>query len=167
LLQVGQNTVMPRFRPVYGIVLVLLFVSTVIAAEYVWEGHLGRAGYRRVGPDPAGRVLVDIASLKPRQVDYYRFLNSGNQEVKFFVGRDGEGVLHVAFDASETHHKLGRGFRHDGDWLVDNKCETAVRLAEVNNGGGGCRPVPLAHRVQGSTLLIAESDILAGWRLFH
>ena len=62
--------------------------------------------------------------------------------------------------------EVGRGFRHEGEWLVDNKCDTASRLSQVNEGGGGCRPVPLRHRLDGSQLVLAESDILQGWRLF-
>jgi uncharacterized membrane protein len=51
--------------------------------------------------------------------------------------------------------------------MVDNKCDTAVRLATINAGGGGCKPVPLAHRVEGDTLVLTEPDLLAGWRLFR
>jgi len=158
---------MPRFKPLHGILLVLLFLGAFIGAEMALEGRIGRAGFTRVGPDRDGQVRLDLADLKPGQVRFYRFLNPGNQEVRFFVGRDGAGTIQVAFDASENHFKLGRGFRQDGDWMVDNKCETSVRLAEVNGGGGGCHPIPLAHHVDGTTLRIAESEILSGWRLFH
>jgi uncharacterized membrane protein len=158
---------MPRFKPLYGVALVLLFVGAVVAAELAFEGRLGQASLRRVSPGADGWVRIGIGDLKPRDVRFYRFLNAGNQEVRFFVGREPEGVVQVAFDASENHYKLGRGFRHDGEWMVDNKCETSVRLAEVNDGGGGCRPIPIPHRIEGSTLSIAESEILSGWRLFH
>ena len=97
---------------------------------------------------------------------FYRFLNRSNQEVRFLVGRDGQGEVQVGFDASDTHARVGRGFRHEGEWLVDNKCDTASRLAQVNRGGGGCRPVPLRHRLEGEQLVLSEADILQGWRLF-
>jgi uncharacterized membrane protein len=131
------------------------------------EGGLGRAGYQRVRPDEAGQVVLDVSDLEPGAVRFYRFLNWGNQEVRFLVGRDGEGVLQVGFDASETHSKLGRGFRHEGDWLVDNKCDSAVRLESVNEGGRGCRPVPVEHTVDGDRLVLTEADILRGWRYFR
>jgi uncharacterized membrane protein len=110
---------------------------------------------------------VPAGDLGANQVRFYRFLNTSNQEVFFFVGRDGAGTLHVAFDAAESDYRRKRGFRHDGEWLVNNKCETACRLAEVNAGGGGCKPVPLAHRLEGDTVLLAESDVLTGWRYFQ
>src|SRR4028119_2393362 len=82
-------------------------------------------------------------------------------------GRDRAGHVQVAFDANEPCAKAKRGFRAEGEWLVCNKCDKSFRLAEVNAGGGGCKPVPLEHRVSGDELVIAEADILAGWRLFR
>ena len=158
---------MRRFRPVHAMALVALFVAAIVAADLALEGGFGRAGYQRVRPDDAGQVVLDVSDLEPGAVRFYRFLNYGNQEVRFLVGRDRDGELQVGFDASETHSKLGRGFRHEGDWLVDNKCDSAVRLESVNEGGRGCRPVPLKHTVDGDRLVLTEADILRGWRYFR
>lgn len=155
---------MKRFKPVHGLVAVLLFVALVVSADLVLTGS---GGHQRVGPDDRGLVVLDVSDLGPSEVEFYRFLNAGNQEVKFFVGRDSRGTVQVAFDASETDYKRKRGFRHEGDWLVNNKCDTAVLLAEVNASEGGCRPVPLAHRLEGDQLILREADILAGWRYFR
>lgn len=154
---------MKRFRPIHGLLIVPVFVVGVFLAA----GGFGLGAYERVAPDPDGLVHVPVADLAPSEVRFYRFLNRGNQEVKFFVGRDGDGEIQVAFDAGESHAKLGRGFRHEGDWVVDNKCDTAIRLDEVNAGGGGCRPVPLEHRIEGGDVVLTESAILRGWRLFN
>ena len=159
---------MRRFKPAHGLFLVLLFVGAILAADYVLENHLrGGVDFARVGPGPDHTVHIGVADLKPLQVRYYRFLNPSNQEVKFLVGRDAAGHIQVGFDASETHAALGRGFRQEGEWVIDNKCGTASRLSEINHGGGGCRPVPLAHRVQGDEVVLAENDILQGWRFFR
>lgn len=152
-----------RFKPIHGILLVPVFVVGV----FLLSGGFGMTKHQRVSPDAENRVTIDISDLQPGQVRFYRFLNEGNQEVKFLVGRDRHGTLQVAFDASESHARVGRGFRHEGNWLVDNKCDTASRLEEVNQGGGGCRPVPLEHRVQGERVVLLEDDILRGWRLFN
>ncbi|MBZ0089374.1 MAG: DUF2318 domain-containing protein, partial [Thermoanaerobaculia bacterium] len=118
-------------------------------------------------PDADGRVVVEVGDLAPLEVRFFRFLNRGNQEVLFFVGRDEQGALAVAFDASENDFKRKRGFRVDGAWVVNNKCDTATRLAEVNLGRSGCAPVPLRYRQQGSALVFAENDVLEGWRYFR
>ena len=156
---------MKRFRPIHGIALVLLLMAAVLGAERLMSKNRNR--YQRVGPDASGRVELDVAALAPLEVRLYRFLNAGNQEVRFLVGRDGGGALQVAFDASENDFKLKRGFRADGAWIVNNKCETSIRLSEVNQRPSGCAPVPIPFRTEGDRLVLAETDLLAGWRYFR
>jgi uncharacterized membrane protein len=158
---------MRRFKPLHGIFLVAVFVVLVVLVELALDGRLGAAGYERVSPGSDGAVRISLAGLAPLRVRFYRFLNRGNQEVKFFVGRDPAGDVEVGFDADEVCAKAKRGFRHEGEWMVCNKCDKSFRLSETNAGGGGCRPVPVEHRVEGSDLVIAENDILKGWRLFR
>ena len=163
----GQNSEMRRFRPVHGVVIVLLVIAAILTAELALEGKLKGESYELVKPGRDGMVEVGLQGLGPQQVRFYRFLNRGNQEVKFFVGRDAQGQLQVAFDADEVCAKGKRGFRHEGEWMVCNKCDKAFRLSQVNEGGGGCKPVPVAFRQDGDRLLIAEADVLNGWRLFR
>jgi uncharacterized membrane protein len=158
---------MSRFRPVHGLLLVAFFMAAVLVADWAIEGGFTRSDFERVGPDRNGEMRLDVASLAANQVRFYRFLNSGNQEVRFFVGRDSAGALQVAFDASENDFKRKLGFRHEDGWLVNNKCDTSLRLEEVNAGTSGCRPAPLRHRLDGQTLVLSERDVLEGWRLFR
>lgn len=158
---------MRRFKPIHGIALVVLAVGALLAAELAFEGRLGSTQFQRVSPGRDGLVRVSLDGLQPLQVRFYQFLNAGSQEVHFLVGRDSAGHVAVAFDANEPCAKAKRGFRAEGEWLVCNKCDKAFRLAEVNAGHGGCNPVPLEHRVDGDELVIAEADILKGWRLFR
>ncbi|HSF39649.1 MAG TPA: Fe-S-containing protein [Thermoanaerobaculia bacterium] len=158
---------MHRFKPIHGVFVVLVFVAAILVGELALEGRLGRSGFERVNPGSDGTVRIDVSDLSPQEVRFFRFLNSGNQEVKFFVGRDAAGQVQVAFDANEPCAKAKRGYRHEGEWLVCNKCDKAFRLAEVNAGGGGCKPVPLKHQVNGGELLLAEGDVLQGWRFFR
>lgn len=147
--------------------MVLLFVGIVLVADMALEGRLGGSEFELVRPESDGQVKISLSDLQPQDVRFYRFLNAGNQEVRFFVGRDAAGTVQVAFDANADCAKLKRGFRHDGEWMVCRKCDKSFRLADVNAGGGGCKPVPLGHHVQGDKLLIAESDVLKGWSLFR
>jgi uncharacterized membrane protein len=158
---------MRRFKPIHGIALVVLAVGALLTAELALEGRLGSTQFQRVSPGRDGQVRIPLNGLQPLQVRFYQFLNAGNQEVHFLVGRDSAGHVAVAFDADEPCAKAKRGFRAEGEWLVCNKCDKAFRLAEVNAGHGGCNPVPLEHQVDGDELVIAEADILKGWRLFR
>jgi uncharacterized membrane protein len=156
---------MARFRPLHAVVLVTVLIGSLVGAERLLSGNRNR--YERVAPDRSGNVVVDTSSLRPLEVRFYRFLNSGNQEVRFLVGRDENGVLQVAFDASDNDFKMKRGFHYQDGWIVNNKCSTSFHLREINDHPSGCAPVPLAHRVDGSRLVLAENDILNGWRYFR
>lgn len=158
---------MRRFRPVYGIALVAIFMLTFLGAEYVLEGGFQRAAFERVGPGPEGAVRIGVGDLEAGTVRFYRFLNSGNQEVKFFVGRDDSGTVQVGFDANEICFKRKRGYRYGDGWLVCQVCDKSFRLSEINNGQGGCAPVPVKHHLEGDELVIAERDMLEGWRYFR
>ena len=156
---------MARFRPVHALLVIVVLMAVTFAAQYLLAS--GRASAIRVAPDSSGTVRIAVSDLAPSQVRYYRFLNSGNQEVRFFVGRDPAGALVVAFDASENDFKRKRGFRHEGEWLVNNKCDTATKLVEVNAGRSGCAPAPLTFKAAGDEIVLAENEILQGWRFFR
>lgn len=156
-----------RFRPLYGMILVALFMGTILVAELALDGGFSGKRFQKVTPDRSGQVVIELSELEPGDLRFFRFLNPGNQEVKFFVARDLAGTVQVALDANEICYKLGRGYRHDGEWVTCNKCDKAFRIEEVNAGGGGCKPVPVAHRVEGERLILAEADVLAGWRYFR
>jgi uncharacterized membrane protein len=156
---------MARFRPLHAVVIVTIVLGAMVGAERLLSGNTNR--YERVTSGRDGNVAIDTASMKPLEVRFFRFLNSGNQEVRFLVARDERGVLQVAFDASENDFKMKRGFHAEDGWIVNNKCSTSFHLAEINDQPSGCAPVPLAHRVDGDRLVLAENDILNGWRYFR
>lgn len=156
---------MGRFRPIHGILLVVLFLAGVLFADYVLDDARGEQ--TQVQPAKDGTVRIDIASLEASEVRFFHFINYANQEAEFFVARDPENQLQVAFDANEICYKKRRGYRDEGEWVVCNACDKSFRLAEVNDGGGGCKPVPLEFQVQGDQLVLQEDEILRGWRYFR
>ncbi len=121
-----------KFKPIHGIAV----VAAVVLGGVVLSSGGAADPHQRVTAGKDGAVRIGIADLHPEQVRFYRYLNPANQEVDFFVGRDGEGTVQAAFDASENHHKLRRGFRFENGWIVDNKCGSTLRLSAVNAGEG-------------------------------
>lgn len=156
-----------RLRTTHAVLIVALVIAGVLGAQYFFEGGAARASYIQVRPDAQGAVAIPLDGLAPGNVRFYRFLNHANQEIDFFVGRDASGTVQAGFDASEVCMKKRRGFRHEGEWMVCNFCDKAFHLEDVNADAGGCAPVALKHRVEGDRLLLSESDLLGGWRLFH
>lgn len=156
-----------KVRPLHLILAVSALGGLLLLADRFLAGGFEAEAYERVAPKADGTVRLDLSALAVSEVSFYRFLNRGNQEVRFFVGRDPQGTVQVAFDANEQCAKTKRGYRHQGEWVVCNKCDKAFRITEVNAGGGGCKPITLEHRLNGNQLLLAESDILKGWRYFN
>src|ERR1700687_5099468 len=99
-----------RFKPVHGVLAVVVFAGTVVAGDLGLQGRLGKAPHQRGGAGPDGMVRISLAGLEPQQVRFYHFLNSANQEVWFFVGRDASGQVQVAMAVSDVWSKAKRGF---------------------------------------------------------
>ena len=154
-----------KLKPIHALILVAAFMALVLAADQ-WIGGVSHS-FTRVGPDRDGLVRIGVGDLERMQVRWYRFLNAGNQEVRFLVGRDETGTIQVGFDGGDTHLKTRRGFSYQDGWIIDNKCETTTRLSTVNDDKRGCKPTPVKHRVAGDELIITEADMLAGWRYFR
>jgi uncharacterized membrane protein len=154
-----------RIRPVHAVALVVAVFAVVLGAQQLLYGNPNR--FLRVGPDAQGRVVLETRDLAPLEVRFYRFLNAGNQEVRFFVGRDEGGTLFAAFDASDNDFKLDRGFHAADGWIVNNKCTTSFRLSEIKSHPSGCAPVPIAFASEGDRVVIREDALLEGWRYFR
>lgn len=167
VLAIADNVEVKTFRPVHGIAVVIAFSLLMWLASYALEGGLRRSGHQRVAPQRDGTVRIDITGQDPLQVRFFRFLNPANQEVEFFVARDAAGDFQVAFDANEVCFKHDRGYREEGEWVVCNWCDKAFRIDAINQGGGGCKPVPLDFQLQNKEMVIAEAEILKGWRFFR
>ena len=158
---------MRRFRPVHGVAVVAIVMAIFLLANHALQGGFDSQGFERVAPGPDETVRIDVSDLEAGEAKFYRFLNAGNQEVKFFVGRDRTGEIHAAFDANEICFKRKRGYSFDNGWFTCRVCDKSFALADVNEGQGGCEPVPVKHRVEGDELIIAETAMLEGWRYFR
>ena len=156
---------MSKLTPRTALALVVGFAALVLGIEVVSGSHGHR--FERIRPDPDGVVRIDVGEFENLDVQFYRFLNAGNQEVEFLVGRDRHGEIQVGFNSNDNHAKTRRGFSYQDGWIIDNKCETTTRLSAINQGGGGCKPTAVDHRVEGDELVLLESDILKGWRYFR
>jgi len=156
---------MRRFRPLHAVLLVVLFLAAVLGADRLFSGNSNR--FTRVRPDARGVVRIPVGELGVEEARFYRFLNSGNQEVRFLVGRDAGGALFAAFDAADSDFKMNRGFSAEDGWVVNNKCESSFRMGEVMSHPSACAPVPIRFLAEGDDIVFAESDLLVGWRYFR
>ena len=154
---------MKTLKPIHGIVLV-----GVVAALFFFSSDFFHAReHERVRVAPDGGTRISVADLDREQVRFYQYVSTGSQEVRFFVGRDKNGQIQVGFDANELCAKFERGYQWQSGWLVCKKCDKNFHLEETNADRGGCFPVALKHRLDGDTVVLAQNDLLEGWRFFR
>lgn len=108
-----------------------------------------------------GIVSLKVADVDDGKAHYFK-LATAKGDIKFFVVKSVDGVMRAAFDACDVCYRELKGYRQQGDFMVCNNCEQQFRTDLVNEVKGGCNPAPLARRIEGGQLAIAQADILKG-----
>ncbi len=108
-----------------------------------------------------GIVNLKVSDVDDGQAHYFTFATDRG-DIKFFVVKSVDGVMRAAFDACDVCYKEKKGYRQEGDFMICNNCDQQFRTDLVNEVKGGCNPAPLARRVNGGHLTIAQADILKG-----
>ena len=108
-----------------------------------------------------GYVRLNVSDIDDGKAHYFKFATAKG-DISFFVVKSVDGVIRAAFDACDVCYKEKKGYRQEGDFMVCNNCDMQFRTDLVNEVKGGCNPAPLARRVDGGTLAIAQTEILKG-----
>jgi hypothetical protein len=140
------------------------------AAKIGSEGLVAKAATLGHDPYPAiaaenGVISLPAATFDDGQARFYTFMQDG-RPIEFFVLRDSGGVLRVAFNACDVCFPAKKGYHQEGDEMVCNNCGSRFPAAKIGLIRGGCNPAPLAHKVDGTTLTIQVSDLVAGLSYF-
>lgn len=113
----------------------------------------------------AGEVKVQVGGLSPNKAAYYVYENNG-RPVKFFVLRASDGTIRAALDACTACNHAKLGYRQEGDNMVCNNCGMAFPSTRVGKVSGGCSPIPLEKREDGTLLVFKTADLEAGAKYF-
>ena len=109
-----------------------------------------------------GDVLLETKIFDDGRAHFYRGIADSGGEIRFFVIKASDGVLHAAFDACELCYKEHRGFRQSGHTMVCNACGRVFPVASINQGRGDCHPISLDRDVQDQHLLIKTAALQKG-----
>ncbi len=115
------------------------------------------------GPEPAetltaadGVVSIDAATLADSHMHFYE-VNTPAGPARFFV-IELAGVIHTNLDACEICGPIG--YFLEGSAAVCRNCTSPIALGSLSSGGG-CNPVPVAHRVEGGRVTLTLADLSA------
>lgn len=124
------------------------------------------ANFTTLAPAPNGKFTFPAADFADGKARFYT-VAQGGKEIDFFVVKSSDGVLRAAIDSCDVCYQARRGYRQEGDEMVCNNCGQRFASVKINEVKGGCNPVPLTRTVQGDTLIIEQSDLVAeGSRYF-
>lgn len=134
----------------------------IVAAVAVWffAGQGVSDGIASVKAEN-GFVNLKVADVDDGKAHYFKFATAKG-DINFFVVKSIDGVLRAAFDACDVCYQKKKGYRQEGDFMICNNCGQQFRTDLVNEVKGGCNPAPLARRVDGGQLSVAQADILKG-----
>jgi uncharacterized membrane protein len=113
------------------------------------------------GPEPAtvlratgGQVAVDEAALTDGRMHFYEVETAAGR-ARFFALSSG-GAIHTSLDACEICGPIG--YFLEGPAVVCRNCTSPIALGSLSRGGG-CNPVPVAHRIEAGRLTIDVHDL--------
>ncbi|MHB0857117.1 MAG: Fe-S-containing protein [Anaerolineae bacterium] len=112
-----------------------------------------------------GVVRVPTAGLEDGRARFFTYA-AAETTVAFFVVRSADGVVRTALDACDVCYAERLGYRQEGDAMVCNNCGTHFPSTRINEAQGGCNPSPLAHTIDGGSVIIQVVDLEAGARYF-
>jgi uncharacterized membrane protein len=110
-------------------------------------------------------VAIPVAALDDGKARYFEHRHD-DLTIRYFAIKSADGVIRAAFDACDVCWRAGKGYAHEGDYMVCRNCGMRFHSNQVNEVKGGCNPAPLERRVENGKLLIRVSDITAGKGFF-
>lgn len=125
-----------------------------------------RHGAYPVLPEVGGHIRVDLSEIERNSGRFFTYLSPSGRNVDYFVYKDSAGSGRAVFDACRSCYRWRRGYRLEGDHVVCSKCDLRFPLDGLAEGTGSCVPVALPATLEGSTLVLAVSDLRAGEKYF-
>jgi high-affinity iron transporter len=114
-----------------------------------------------VGAD--GKVHIPLATFEGTKLRRFQTTVDGRPVRFIAIPIEKGGPIATAFDACLICG--ARGYYQDGPNVVCLHCASVVYPPSIGQAGG-CNPVPLPSRVEGSDLVLAAADLAQGGHLF-
>jgi uncharacterized membrane protein len=108
-------------------------------------------------PTDGDAIVIQISAL-PLDVPQFYFYRAKGKDVNFFVLRMQNRVLSF-LDACLTCYPRKLGYASKEGYVVCRACDTTYSVHKLEKGIGGCYPIRLEGRQEGSSYFIARSTL--------
>jgi uncharacterized membrane protein len=134
----------------------------LITAEFIYA----RQATALSTPQPVvfdnGAVRIPVASVSDGNLHRYELQDQG-VDVRFIVIERPDHSIATAFDACEICGT--QGYYQKGPEVICRNCGSDIVISTIGTRGG-CNPIPLKSHIDGATVVIDQSDIDPGARIF-
>jgi high-affinity iron transporter len=134
----------------------------LITAEFVYARQATALSVATPVTIDNGAVRIPVASLTDGNLHRFE-LKDGGTSVRFIAIERPDHTLATAFDACAICGT--QGYYQKGPQVICRNCGSEI-LTETIGTAGGCNPIPLKSHVEGATLVIDQTALDPGARIF-
>jgi high-affinity iron transporter len=138
-------------------------VVLTFAAEFVYA-RASAAPPQATEVVPQGNLVrISLASLVDSNPHFYS-VEVNRTQLRFLVFHKNDGDYATALDACMICGALG--YRQEGSNLICRNCAAAIYLPSIGESGG-CNPIPVKSRVEGSEVVVDLSAFSDAASMIH
>lgn len=139
-----------------------LFI-VLVTAEFIYAKSVSALSPATPVTFVNGSVSIPLSQVSDG--DLHRFVAHENRtDIRFLLYQKPDGKVVAVFDACQICGPVG--FFKGPNGLVCKNCSAPINSQSVGTPGG-CNPVPLASTADGNAVVVRETDLAAGTRLFQ
>jgi uncharacterized membrane protein len=107
---------------------------------------------------------IDVSTLMPKQPQFYSLSIEGKM-ISFFLVKV-NGVTQSYFNACRECYPKKLGFSFEEGYVKCKSCNERWPVESLQEGIGGCRPIPLKGVLKGDKYIITREAIMEGMNFF-
>ncbi len=145
---------------VYGFSFVFI---ALITAEFIYTKSVSALSAATGVSFVNGEVKIPLAQISDGDLHRFQAQENGTP-IRFWLYQKPDGKVATVFDACQICGAVG--FYKTANGVVCKNCAAPINPQSVGTAGG-CNPVPLKATQTADAVIIQESDIAAGNRMFE
>lgn len=111
-----------------------------------------------------GRILIPLEQVNDGKLHRYAYLTPQGVETRFIVIKKGENLFGTGLDACDICGNAG--YYQRGKELICKNCDVVINIPTVGFPGG-CNPIPIKNKTDGSNVEISAADLEAKQEVFR
>ena len=135
----------------------------LVTAEFIYARSLSAPQRAAVVTFINGQVAIPLTQVQDGDLHFYQAKENG-VEVRFWLYQKPDGKIATVLDACEICGSVG--FYKGTTGVVCKNCAAPINPQSVGMAGG-CNPIPLQAETTSDAIIIKETDVAAGSRMFQ